>query len=63
VILRSQPKVAIPVVVLGEFRYGIDGSRHRRAYEGWLDEHLGDFDLLALTPETTLPYAALRATL
>jgi predicted nucleic acid-binding protein len=50
-------------VVLGEFRYGIAGSRHRRAYEAWLDRHLGDFDLLAITVDTTLPYAALRATL
>ena len=62
-ILRSQPRVAIPVVVLGEFRYGIAGSRHRRTYEAWLDQHLGDFELLAITAETTLPYAALRATL
>lgn len=55
--------MAIPVLVLGEFRYGISGSRHRRAYEAWLDQHLGDFDLLAITAETTLPYATLRATL
>jgi tRNA(fMet)-specific endonuclease VapC len=63
VILRSQHRTAIPVVVLGEFRYGIVASRHRRTYEEWLQANLRHFDLLAITPETTIPYAALRATL
>jgi tRNA(fMet)-specific endonuclease VapC len=62
-ILRTQHRVAIPVVVLGEFRYGIAGSRHKKTYENWLEIHLRDFDLLAITPETTLPYASLRTTL
>jgi tRNA(fMet)-specific endonuclease VapC len=62
-ILRAQHRAAIPVVVLGEFRYGIAGSRHRKTYEAWLETHLRDFDLLAITPETTLPYASLRTTL
>lgn len=62
-ILRRQSRVLIPVIVLGEFRYGIAGSRHRRAYERWLDEHLSDFDLLSITPETTFPYATLRTDL
>ena len=62
-VLREQPRAAIPVIVLGEFRYGIAGSRHRGAYEQWLDAHLRDFDLLAITAETTIPYASLRVTL
>jgi len=62
-ILGSQHRAAIPVIVLGEFRYGIMGSRHRKAYEEWLNAHLRHFDLLAITEETTEPYAALRATL
>jgi tRNA(fMet)-specific endonuclease VapC len=62
-ILRSQHRAAIPVIVLGEFRYGITGSRHRKTYEEWLTAHLRRFDLLAITAETTVPYAALRATL
>ena len=62
-ILGSQHRAAIPVIVLGEFRYGIMGSRHRKAYEEWLNAHLRHFDLLAITAETTVPYAALRATL
>jgi tRNA(fMet)-specific endonuclease VapC len=62
-ILGSQHRAAIPVIVLGEFRYGIMGSRHRKTYEEWLNAHLRHFDLLAITAETTVPYAALRATL
>ncbi|MFN0315944.1 MAG: hypothetical protein ACKVQA_13015 [Burkholderiales bacterium] len=31
-ILRPQPRAAIPVIVLAEFRYGIASSRHRRIY-------------------------------
>jgi tRNA(fMet)-specific endonuclease VapC len=52
----------MPVIVLGEFRCGIVGSRHRKTYEEWLEIHLRDFDLMAITAETTLPYASLRAT-
>lgn len=62
-ILRLQQRAAIPVIVLGEFRYGILGSRHRKTYEHWLVTHLPHFDLLAITAETTVPYAALRASL
>ncbi len=59
-ILRRQPRAAIPVIVLGEFRYGIAQSRRRAAYEGWLDAHLPHFDTLDVTGETAVAYAALR---
>jgi hypothetical protein len=39
------------------------GSRYRKTYEEWLEAHLGHFDLVAITVETTVPYASLRATL
>ena len=62
-ILRRADAAAIPVIVLGEFRYGISGSRHRAAYEKWLDDHLSGFDILAVTDETAVVYAALRIAL
>ena len=62
-ILRRQARVAIPVIVLGEFRYGIAESRHRAAYEGWLESQLAHFDVLAVVDATTFTYAALRAAL
>jgi predicted nucleic acid-binding protein len=61
--LATEPHLAIPVIVLGEFRYGISGSRHRRAYERWLDEHVPEFEVLAVTEATTIAYASLRASL
>ena len=39
-ILSRQARAAIPVIVLGEFRYGIAESRHRPAYEAWLESQL-----------------------
>ena len=62
-ILRRQAHAAIPVIVLGEFRYGIAESRRRSAYDAWLDAHLPNFDILAVTDETTVAYAALRVAL
>ena len=62
-ILSLQHRAAIPVIVLGEFRYGIMESRHRQIYEEWLENHLRHFDLFAITAETTVPYASLCAAL
>ena len=62
-ILRGQGQAAIPVIVLGEFRYGISASRYRRTYEAWLNAHLPDFEVLAVTADTAVHYAALRAAL
>jgi predicted nucleic acid-binding protein len=62
-ILRRENRAAIPVIALGEFRYGISGSRHRAAYEKWLADHLSSFDILAVTEETAVVYAAVRIAL
>ncbi|MFO1465018.1 MAG: type II toxin-antitoxin system VapC family toxin [Steroidobacteraceae bacterium] len=62
VILKSsQP--AIPVIVIGEFRYGIAQSRHQSEYESWLDTHLPDFLILSITEETASVYSDLRVEL
>jgi tRNA(fMet)-specific endonuclease VapC len=57
--LRRQSRAAIPVIVLGEFRYGIAQSRHRSDYEAWLDSQLPRFEILVVTDETAHSYAAL----
>lgn len=62
-VLAAQPRAAIPVIVLGEFRYGIAESRHRRAYEEWLEAHIDRFDVLAVDDETAVAYAAVRVEL
>ena len=61
--LAEQEQVSIPAIVLGEFRYGIAGSRHRATYEAWLDEHLPDFDVLAVGAATAVAYASVRVAL
>ncbi len=62
-VLRAQARAAIPVIVLGEFRYGIAQSKQRAAYEAWLDGNLAHFEVLPVTDETTIAYAALRVAL
>ena len=62
-ILRQQARACIPVIVLGEFRYGIAQSRHRATYEQWLQSELDHFEVLAVTAQTTITYATLRVAL
>jgi tRNA(fMet)-specific endonuclease VapC len=62
-VLRQQARACIPVIVLGEFRYGIAQSKHRAAYEQWLRSELDHFEVLAVTAQTTIAYAALRVAL
>ncbi len=58
--LAQEDRVAIPVIVLGEFRYGITRSKHRAAYEDWLGQHLSAFEILPVTEVTTVAYARVR---
>ena len=56
-------QVAIPVIVLGEYRFGIAQSRHRRKYERWLEELVAVGNVLAVDSETAIRYAELRGEL
>ena len=62
-LLRHQARACVPVIVLGEFRYGIAQSRHRTAYEQWLQSQLRHFEVLAVTEQTAASYATLRVAL
>lgn len=62
-ILREAVEVSVPVIVLGEFRYGVAQSRHRARYERWLAEYLPGFRILDIDERTTIPYSAVRAEL
>jgi tRNA(fMet)-specific endonuclease VapC len=59
-VLRQAAEVAIPVIVLGEYRYGIRRSRHRQRYEEWLTDSLRYFRVLPVDEETAVRYAAIR---
>ena len=58
--LDEDPLPAVPVIVLGEYRYGIRNSRHRAAYESWLNENLPGFAVLSIDAATAVAYAELR---
>ena len=62
-ILRRAAQIAVPVIVLGEYRYGISHSRYRKQYEEWLSEYLSGFRILNVDERTTLSYSAVRTEL
>jgi tRNA(fMet)-specific endonuclease VapC len=62
-ILRKATQIAVPVIVLGEYRYGIQQSRERQRYEHWLAEYLLKFRVLNVDEQTTTSYAAVRGEL
>lgn len=52
-------RLAVPVIVLGEYRLGIAQSRRRTEYENWLREWTGTVTVLDIDEETTHHYAAI----
>jgi tRNA(fMet)-specific endonuclease VapC len=58
-IVGRAERLAVPVIVLGEYRMGIAQSRHRAAYENWLREWISIVDVLDIDDDTTLSYAAI----
>ena len=62
-ILAGVQQLALPVVVIGEFRYGIAQSRHRARYRRWLDGLITDCTVLDVTEQTTHHYAAINVEL
>jgi tRNA(fMet)-specific endonuclease VapC len=55
--------MAIPVVALGEYRFGVTLSNRNALYRQWLLDHLHEYRMLAITEETTHYYADLRVEL
>jgi len=54
---------AVPVIVLGEYRYGITHSTRKHAYEAWLERYLPVFRVLDVTMQTASEYAVIRSEL
>jgi tRNA(fMet)-specific endonuclease VapC len=61
--LRKASELAIPVIVIGEYRYGISHSRYRTSYEQWLAEYLPRFRILDVDERTTVSYSMVRSEL
>ena len=62
-ILRQAAQLCLPVVVLGEYRYGISQSRHRARYEAWLETYLRTFRIIDIDERTSVSYSAIRGEL
>jgi len=56
-VLARAEQIAIPVIVLGEYRHGIALSRNRASYENWLAGLLNDCMVLDIQEPTTHYYA------
>lgn len=59
-LIREAREVAIPVIVAGEFAYGIAQSRYREEYEQALERMLERSRVLMVGVETARHYAAIR---
>src|SRR5581483_9562744 len=59
-VLSEAEQLAIPVIVLGEYRYGIAQSRYKNRYTNWLDAFIPDCMVLNINDETTHRYAAIN---
>jgi predicted nucleic acid-binding protein len=59
-VLRQAPEIALPVVVLGAYQYGIRRSPNRKLYERWLAEFIPSCRVLAVEESTSGWYAEIR---
>lgn len=59
----AESELSLPVIVLGEYRYGIGCSRRRTFYEDWLGEFMAVSRILPVEAQTARAYAELRARL
>lgn len=62
-LLQSAAEIALPVIVLGEYQYGIRQSHHRARYERWLSEVIANCRVLTVDAGTAGQYAEVRAEL
>jgi len=62
-VIGQAPELSLPVIVLGEFRFGITLSKRHDEYEAWLARDLSLFRVLPVVEETSIRYAAIRSEL
>ena len=58
-LIAGADRLAVPVIALGEYRFGIAQSRHRESYEAWLREWIEAVTVLDIDDETTQAYSAI----
>ena len=58
-LVAGADRVALPVIVLGEYRLGIAQSRHRAGYETWLRQWIAAVTVLDIDDGTTHSYSTI----
>jgi len=58
--LREAEFLALPVIALGEYRYGISQSRYHEEYEAWLGGLLAECRVIEITEPTAKFYARVQ---
>jgi tRNA(fMet)-specific endonuclease VapC len=56
-VVANAERLAVPVIVLGEYRLGIAQSRHQAVYENWLRDWIKDVPVLDIDADTAGYYA------
>ena len=62
-LLEHDDRHALPVIVIGEYRFGLVRSKHRRSLEPLLDQLIEQSLVLAIDDATTHAYASVRESL
>jgi len=61
--VTSSTSFEVPVIVLGEYRFGLRLSKHRQILEEKLEGLLKDVQVLTIEEQTTVVYADIRCEL
>jgi tRNA(fMet)-specific endonuclease VapC len=61
--IGNETDLALPVLALGEYLYGVRQSRQRTRYERWMSATLPLLDVLPVGENTARHYAEIRAEL
>ena len=59
-LLSKAPELFLPVIVLGEYRFGLRGSKLRKEWEPKLNEFAKLCTVLPILESTTTTYASIR---
>ena len=59
-ILAGRDRLHLPVIVIGEYRYGLLRSRHRKTLAQLLDTLIAESIVLAVDADTATAYASIR---
>lgn len=61
--IAAGPGPYLPVIVLGEYRFGLLGTRDRERRLAWLNELARHWTVLEVSVDTAITYAAVRQVL